>query len=702
MNDNLYWHDLVSRASRFIFTRFSVLARLTIALVALAIGSHSEGAPQTAMGGEAASPDRIATSVNVEQFLLAEIRDDERRNQITAVRDKIFALQSTLVRLASGLPVQFVVEYSTVDLPNPLPDQYDSDRAVSSDAAKVEKRLDVLERLKAHSQLARTRAEASIASASRLDAFKSGYSPALPLGVSLIRSHMTSPTATYEISSVNGLFELARNVEVTLVRQVFETMYLGSSSPSLVRQDLLGSVNTLGNGKSVVVIEPKGIASAQASEFGDCSAERPTHCNLVTPNLGSTYFPSIDLDHATNVAAITAIMAPAAKIISVELTLTWHLDDILDWVASNSTTYNIVAINMSYCTAITAANGKAVCATDAFPANQKFVSLRALGVLPVAGSGNLGWLDKLTHPASDPAVLAVAATYTAEYSGLEQTYLPPEFAECIELILTDKATCFSNMTSKVAVFAPGHYITAGGVTSTGTSQAAPHVSGAVAALSSLYSSETITQIEQRIVNRGPNVTKNGITRKRLDLFAAASNDVTISSSFNGSFSPNVVIAANVYGREKPEDAQLVGQGPWNVSTTVAGSLVRWYALNVPVTFTAPASDPAGGSFVRWDGGCIGTSATNRTCTISSVESSKGIVAVYVSPVAPPTGTTYQISVSKSGAGTVVSSGGAISCGTTCTATIAASSALSHCDRRIWQRFYRVGELSLAQPQRLFV
>lgn len=473
---------MVSRVSRFSFTHFSALVRLTIASIALTLSSHSTGSPNNnTTGGAAANADIIATNVDVEKLLIAKIGEGGRHSDIVAVRDKIFALKSTLARVASGLPTSFVVEYSIAGLSD-LPDgkkASDQLSVIPSEPGSIDYRVGVLARLKEQSRIAQERAEISLGATQQLNGVKRGGSTSLPTGVSLIRRHVTAATATYEVSSLRGLFEMARDDHVVLIRQVFEIEPLTSSSISLVRQDLLANASTLGAGKAVVVIETDGVAAKSAVEFGDCTAPSPTNCNLIIPKLGLTYpeNPDVDVGHATNVAAIVSQMAPSTKVISVQTTLTWWLDDVLDWVTLNVVQFNIVAVNMSFRQPLV------VCSNTP---NQKFVSLRQLGVMPIAGSGNLGWSDKIDYPACDPSVLAVAATYTAESSGNDQTFVPPEFAPCTEQILTDKATCFSNMTLKVAVFAPGVRISAGGVTKTGTSQATPHVSGAVAALKGLY------------------------------------------------------------------------------------------------------------------------------------------------------------------------------------------------------------------------
>lgn len=93
----------------------------------------------------------------------------------------------------------------------------------------------------------------------------------------------------------------------------------------------------------------------------------------------------------------------------------------------------------------------------------------------------------------------------------------------------DKIACFANSASFLSLLAPGGLITDGGYSMAGTSQASPHVTGAVAVLASGRSDMTPDQISERLVATGDAVidTRNGLTFPRLNLFAAlgAGNDL---------------------------------------------------------------------------------------------------------------------------------------------------------------------------------
>src|SRR5262249_48249712 len=139
----------------------------------------------------------------------------------------------------------------------------------------------------------------------------------------------------------------------------------------------------------------------------------------------------------------------------------------INWCIANRSIYNIVAINLS----LGGGASSTPCAQDAFAAG--IASARAAGILAAGAAGNAGYTSQLAPPACVPAAVSVGAVYDANVGGVG-------YSGCQDPSTTaDQVTCFSNSAPFLTLLAPGALITAGGYTMAGTSQATPHVAGAI-------------------------------------------------------------------------------------------------------------------------------------------------------------------------------------------------------------------------------
>ena len=106
------------------------------------------------------------------------------------------------------------------------------------------------------------------------------------------------------------------------------------------------------------------------------------------------------------------------------------------------------------------------------------------------------------------------------------------------------------------MLAPGSTISAGGITQSGTSQAAPHVAGALAILRSTYPGETLAQVQGRLTANGVGVldSRNGLTKPRLNLLAAArpANDAFANRAVLGGSSGTYLGSSILASREAGE------------------------------------------------------------------------------------------------------------------------------------------------------
>jgi hypothetical protein len=138
-------------------------------------------------------------------------------------------------------------------------------------------------------------------------------------------------------------------------------------------------------------------------------------------------------DHGTMVSSGVLEFAPDVRIISIKS----HGDHIgaLNWIISNAKKYNIAAVNMSF---IGGVNERTYsnCSDDPSVADwtRAFKSLKDLGVVAVAASGNDGNTNKIGHPACQDNVVSVGA-------------VSPE----------DKVISYSNVSSKLTLLAPTEY-----------------------------------------------------------------------------------------------------------------------------------------------------------------------------------------------------------------------------------------------------
>ncbi|WP_243612566.1 S8 family serine peptidase [Shimia aestuarii] len=231
-----------------------------------------------------------------------------------------------------------------------------------------------------------------------------------------------------------------------------------------------------------------------------------------------------DDGHGTNVAAIITAIAPRTDILALDVfngrnASTVSILAAMDWVIANQGIYDIVAMNLSLGEKIKRTQGECM-SNDPYAAAA--VRARLAGINVVAASGNSNWSDGMPRPACASAILSVGAVYDADVGGV--TY--PTSACTDTQSEYDQVACFSNHARWLKMLAPGAQILAAGMNDSGTSQAAPHVSGAIAALASLFPTMTPEEREQRLVSTGTPVrnlragTGLDATKPRLDLLAA--------------------------------------------------------------------------------------------------------------------------------------------------------------------------------------
>lgn len=306
-----------------------------------------------------------------------------------------------------------------------------------------------------------------------------------------------------------------------------------TQSLALVGQPTVASSGKTGAGTTVAVLDTGADFTLPA--FGSCTTPGASGCAVV---VAQDFAPNDNLRddssrHGTNVSAIVLGVAPGAKIAALDvfrsdgLAYSSEILAALDWVIQHKETYNITAVNLS----LGGGSATSACGSDIFAT--ALANVRSAGIVPVVASGNNGFTNALSSPACAPAAVSVGAVYDAGMG-------PVGWSSCTDATTdADKVTCFSNSASFLTLLAPGALIKAAGLTMGGTSQAAPHVAGAVAVLKAAFPEKSPDQIVSLLQETGASVTdpRNGITKKRLNLAAATSDCVSAVSPSSLSVGP---------------------------------------------------------------------------------------------------------------------------------------------------------------------
>jgi subtilisin family serine protease len=418
-----------------------------------------------------------------------------------------------------------------------------------------------------------------------------------------IRDFDHLPMSHFRVKNRSALDILLANPRVLAVyedRPIYP--HLAYSLP-FIGQPAIVSAGFKGNGQTVAIIDT-GI-DYTLSAFGSCTAPgTPTGCRVATSvdvtGNGVTLNQTAN-NHGTNVAGIAAGVAPESRIAAVNAfsngsSTTNLIIAGINWAISNKSVYNIGALNMSlgdgsYNTALC---GNSTTNPFVIPIN----NLRSAGVIAVASSGNNGYTDGISNPACTPGVVSVGAVYDANWSG------PYTWSSgCTDSSSgSDKIPCFSNSASFLTILAPGAFITAAGIQMAGTSQASPHVAGAIALIRAAYSSDTLDQAVSRLTSNGVSITdsRNNVTKPRLKLIEAidvTAPTVSLTAPTSGStVSGTATVSASALDNIGVSRVEFYENGTLMYTGTVTPFGFSWDTTDVvngTYTLSAKAYDTAG-------------------------------------------------------------------------------------------------------------
>ena len=390
----------------------------------------------------------------------------------------------------------------------------------------------------------------------------------------LARDYEHFGLAAWRISSTQALERLQSHPSVRAIHE--NTVYRATSVSDLpfINQPQAAALGATGAGTTIAVIDGGlGDNYLSFSDFGTCTAVNTpaSTCRVV---YNSDFYPTTTTPtlHGTNVSAIALGVAPGAKLAMFN-TFSGSSTNAVDILQAMSTaislraTYNIVALNLSLGDG---ASHSARCPESVLsPAVDDALNV---GILTMVASGNNGSKSGIADPACAPNAVSVGAVYDASHGSLG--WLAPSLpgGTCTDASAPDKVTCFSQSASFLTLLAPGTFVNAPSPAfqQSGTSQATPHVSGAVAVLRARYPSEPPTQTVDRmklggVANTDPG---NSLTFPRLDLLAAVNVGTAVSLTGTG---PSIATAGS--------------DSTYTLTAKNAGPL---RATNVIATITLPA------------------------------------------------------------------------------------------------------------------
>ncbi len=407
------------------------------------------------------------------------------------------------------------------------------------------------------------------------------------------------PLSAWRLTSTRALDRLQTLPGVLRVHENSALRPVSVSDLGFIGQPATAATGARGDGTTIAVVDG-GLGSNyfNYADFGACTGENtPASTCRVALNRSTYPGQSGMTNHGTNVAAIALGVAPGARLAMFDVFNggSASFADLLAAMNSAITlksTYNIVAINLSLGDASTHPTNCSSVFTSAVS------NARSAGILTVAAAGNSGAKSGLAEPGCVAGVVSVGAVYDASYGSRSWGAGAAAGGVCTDTTTADLVTCFSQSASYLSLLAPGSFVNAPDASfqHSGTSQAAPHVAGAIAVLRARYPAESLTTTLQRLQTSGVTVVDpaNARNTPRLNLLSATQLGTALTLSGTGAGS-----------------ATAGGNSTYSLTVTNNGPLI---GTNVKVAYVLPSGASVG---TPLPSGCAATVDT-VTCTVSSL------------------------------------------------------------------------------------
>lgn len=368
----------------------------------------------------------------------------------------------------------------------------------------------------------------------------------IPAGIELLQGYSHIPAVWVRLPG-EALAALAADPRVDFIEPNIPLRSLRAEGKALMNVEPLHLMGITGAGVGIAVLDT-GV-DYRHDELAPGGTDPATSKTIkLWDAVNNDDDPMDDEGHGTAVAGIAGGsahgVAPGARIVAVKVlnadgstvsgSLLGGLNKVIESVSAGNP-YTIRVLNMSLGGYPETGLPPQPC--DGYSSTIASQTLTDMGVLVISSAGNGGCTEGVGHPACGSAVMAVGAVYDATYTpGMSYGTGKCNPGGCQDeggTIVADKITCYSDSGDLLDVWAPSHRADTtsrimGVMTNPirygfgGTSAAAPYVAGAAALLFEAFPNASPQAVRQALTGTGMPITdsRNGITRNRVDVFAA--------------------------------------------------------------------------------------------------------------------------------------------------------------------------------------